>query len=452
MDRSVLWFRRDLRLADHPALASAAAGDRSVVGLFVLDPRLWDTAGDNRRAFLAGCLDELNRAMGGWLVVRTGRPEDVVPAVAAEADADEVWATKDFGPYGQRRDAAVAEALEQAGRRLRLEGTPYAVEPGTVHTKDGGLYRVFTPFYRAWKQVDVAPPGGEVDVSWARGIDREELPEATGTAQTLPAPGEQAAHDRLDAFLAEGVDDYDERRNLVAVDGTSRLSPYVKWGCVHPRQVLDRLGDTKGAESFRSEIAWREFYAEVLWREPESRSRALNEKMRAMPVDTGAEADERFAAWCEGRTGFPVVDAAMRQLVSEGWMHNRMRMVVASFLVKDLHIDWTRGARFFMEHLVDGDLASNQHGWQWVAGTGTDAAPYFRIFNPWSQGEKFDPDGEYVRRWVPELADVAGSGVHEPRERGGGLFAADRGDYPDPIVDHKTEREESLARYQALSS
>ena len=234
-----------------------------------------------------------------------------------------------------------------------------------------------------------------------------------------PEPGEGAAHAALDRFLHTGVGDYAQRRDVPAADATSRLGPYLKFGCLHPRQLLHRLDlDDPEHEMFASQLAWRDFYADVLYAWPESAWQAFNPALADIPVDTGQLADERFAAWCAGRTGFPIVDAGMRQLVAEGFVHNRVRMIVASFLVKDLHLDWTRGARHFLNHLFDGDLASNNHGWQWAAGTGTDAAPYFRIFNPLRQGERFDPDGSYVRRWVPELADLPTADIHAPHASG----------------------------------
>jgi deoxyribodipyrimidine photo-lyase len=265
---------------------------------------------------------------------------------------------------------------------------------------------------------------------------------------TLPRAGEGAALARLDDFLATQAADYADRRDRPADEATTRLSPYLKYGCIHPRTVLARLGRAKSHEKLRSELAWREFYADVLWHTPESARQALQPKMAAMELDTGKRADERFDAWAAGRTGYPMVDAGMRQLSGEAWVHNRVRMIVASFLVKDLHIDWTRGARWFMQHLVDGDLASNNHGWQWVAGTGTDPAPYFRVFNPVTQGKEHDPDGDYVRRWVPELAGVAGAAAHEPWRLAGGLPPG----YPERIVDHAAERLEALSRYESLKS
>ena len=261
------------------------------------------------------------------------------------------------------------------------------------------------------------------------------------TAASLPTPSAAAAEAALDAFVDGPVDRYGATRDLPGVDGTSRLSAYLRFGLLHPRQVLARLDLRRaGHRRFQTEVVWREFYADVLHHRPDSAWASWNTAMADIRLDTGAGADERFAAWCAGRTGYPIVDAGMRQLVAEGWMHNRVRMLTASFLVKDLHLDWTRGARFFMEHLVDGDLASNSHGWQWVAGTGTDAAPYFRIFNPTLQSRRFDPDGTYIRRWVPELAALPDGQVHAPNEPPEG--------YVPPIVDHATERAEALARYR----
>jgi deoxyribodipyrimidine photo-lyase len=437
---TVVWFRRDLRLADHPALVEAARRG-PVLPLFVVDPALWEPAGANRRRFLVGCLASLSDSMDGALVVRTGDPVDVVPQVVREVEAGGVVVSADFGPYGHERDERVEAALGEAGARFERIGSPYAVDPGTVLNQAGDGYKVFTPFYRAWKEVGFPDPVHRPrSIEWISEIHSDAAPDAPRSDADLPTPGEAAAKRRLDAFLRSGVADYGEQRNRPGVDGTSRLSPYLKWGCIHPRQILSRLGRSAGEESFRSELAWREFYADVLLRDPGSAFRNLQPRMDALPVDTDRRARERFAAWQEGRTGFPIVDAGMRQIRAIGWMHNRVRMIVASFLVKDLHLPWERGARHFHHHLVDGDIASNQLNWQWVAGTGRDAAPYFRVFNPVTQGKKFDPDGAYVRRWVPELRDVPRSAIHEPWTLG--LEAPE--DYPPPLVDHARERRVAL--------
>ena len=443
----MLWFRRDLRLADHPALLAALDAADEVVPLFVVDPFLQRTSGRPRLAFLAGCLADLHERTGGALLIRTGTPAEVVAAVAGEVDASTVFATADFGPYGRRRDEAVAAALGAGGRSLVALDSPYAAPPGTVVKADGAPYGVYTPFYRAWSARRLPGPVAEPRrPRWAGGLTGEPVPRAPDLAGTriLP-PGEAAAHQALDRFLDGPVRAYAEGRDRLADDGTSRLSVYLKYGCLHPRQVLDRLGSGAGAVRFRQEVAWRDFYADVLFRRPESARCPLQRPMVAMRYDEGAEADRRFQAWTEGRTGYPIVDAGMRQLRAEAYVHNRVRMIVASFLVKDLHIDPFRGARWFMQHLQDGDLASNQHGWQWVAGTGTDPAPYFRIFNPVRQGREHDPEGRYIRRYVEELAGVAAPAVHEPWTRPGGPPAG----YPAPIVDHAVERREALARYAA---
>jgi deoxyribodipyrimidine photo-lyase len=260
-------------------------------------------------------------------------------------------------------------------------------------------------------------------------------------------PSEDAVWERFDEWAPRAMGDYKDARNNPAVDGTSMLSPYLKFGIVHPRQLLQRLDGSAGSDVFRSEIAWREFYADVLFHQPETTWKNLQPKMDALPIDSGPQAEARFATFCEGKTGFPIVDAGVRQLLGSGWMHNRVRMIVASFLVKDLHLPWQWGAKFFMEHLLDGDVASNTHGWQWTAGTGTDASPFFRVFNPMGQSEKFDPEGEYLRRWIPEIAHLDNKSIHAPWTLG--LLAP--AEYPEPMVDHAAEREEALSRYKAVS-
>ncbi len=442
---SIFWFRRDLRLADHPALAAAA--DRGpVVGLFIRDAELQSRSGAARLAFLRATLADLDASMGGHLVVRTGAPLDVLRAVIAETGAGAVYATDDYAPYGRRRDTEVGEALGADGIEVHYLDSPYVVTPGTILSGSGTPYKVFTPFFKAWKKHGWPAPTGEVDVAWHSGLASESIGEPPETAARLPPAGEAAAWERAEAFLADAVFRYDEARNDPGIEGTSRLSPYLKFGSIHPRQLLDRLGDTRDEDVFRSELCWRDFYAEVLFQRPDSARNAFVAKMAGMELDEGPLADERFAAWANGQTGYPIVDAGMRQLLAEGWMHNRVRMIVGSFLVKDLHLDWTRGARHFMTHLVDGDLASNSHGWQWVAGTGTDASPYFRVFNPIGQSRKFDPTARYLRRWVPEIAHLDDTSIHEPWTCPAGAPAS----YPGPIVDHAAERIEALDRLKRL--
>jgi deoxyribodipyrimidine photo-lyase len=449
---SILWFRRDLRVSDHPALAAAhAAGD--VVPLFVVDPMFTNRAGTPRRAYLARALRHLNGQLDGSIVFRTGDPVDVVPALAAEVGADTVFVSRDFGPYGRRRDGDVAARLRADGRRMRGEGSPYAVDPGTVTKDDGSPYAVFTPFSRRWlslgaprwAQRPATPEVGAVDLIGAPDVPSDGPPDEPTIDAHLPPATADAVHRHWATFVDERLDDYTSRRNLPAVEGTSRMSPALRWGLVHPCELIDDLGPSVAHDRFRTELAWREFYADVLFHHPDSARQNLRGEMNGMPVDTGAAAERRFVAWCHGMTGYPIVDAGMRELLGIGWMHNRLRMIVASFLVKDLHLPWQWGARHFMQHLVDGDLASNSHGWQWVAGTGTDAAPYFRIFNPTTQSEKFDPAGDYIRHWVPELRHLAGASVHQP-----GTSRPDS--YPPPMVDHAAERLEALARYRSVTS
>ena len=412
----------------------------------MLDPALLGPAGAPRTAFLYRCLRALDESMGGRLVVRHGDPVDVVPAVAAEAGAGAVHVSADFGPYGRRRDQAVAAALARSGRRLVGVGSPYAVDPGQVRKQDGAPFQVFSPFYRAWRAHGWPAPadgprssGPTASAPTASPTTRRSTPPCRRPARPRPWPAWTPS---------SPLDDYAEQRDRPAADATTRLSPYLKFGCIHPRTILARLGRSKSHEKLRSELAWREFYADVLWHHPESARQSLQPAMAGMQLDTGKAADERFEAWTEGRTGYPLVDAGMRQLLGEAWVHNRVRMVVASFLVKDLHIDWTRGARWFMERLVDGDLASNNHGWQWVAGTGTDPAPYFRVFNPVTQGKEHDP-GRRLRAPVGAGAGaVAGGAVHEPWKQPGGVPAG----YPERIVDHAAERAEALSRYESLKS
>lgn len=453
---AVLWFRRDLRRHDNPALLAAldaarADGDEQVVALFVLDPVLWDAAGDVRRAWLARSLRALDETLDGALVVRHGDPVALVPEVAAAAGARTVHVAADFGPYGSARDARVAQALAAEGRELVATGSPYAVAPGRVRKGDGTPYRVYTPFFRAWSGHGWRAPAPDPDRWPAWRIEQrgplacDGLPDEPAVSGELPPAGEAAALERWARFRSQALAAYDEGRDRADLDGTSQLSVHLRWGEIHPRTLLADLDDSPGHTVFRKEIAWREFYADVLHQAPDSARTWLDPRFAAMEHDSGADADARFEAWCQGRTGFPFVDAGMRQLLAEGWMHNRVRMVTASFLVKDLHLPWQRGARWFMRQLRDGDLASNQHGWQWVAGSGTDAAPYFRVFNPVTQGLRFDPDGDYVRRYVPELRDLPGAAAHEPWKHP--LLA---GDYPEPVVDHAEEREESLRRFAAL--
>ncbi len=444
---SVMWFRRDLRLADNPALLEACA-DGDVLPLFVLDPALWGPAGPSRRAYLAASLRSLDTSLreggGPGLSVVRGDPVRRVVLAARAVGASRVHAAADYGPYGRQRDEAVAEALAEHGIELVRTGSPYAVAPGRVTNGSGDPYKVYTPFSKAWVEHGWrGPVDAPTGVTWVALDDTTAIPDPPlPEGLALPEAGEAAAGRRWRSFLDERLADYDTDRDRPGIAGTSSMSMHLKWGEIHPRTMLADLAPLRstGAATYRKELAWREFYADVLLARPETAREYLRPEYARMAYD---EPGDQLDAWRRGQTGFPVVDAGMRQLRSTGWMHNRVRMIVASFLVKDLHVEWQHGARHFMHWLVDGDLASNQHGWQWVAGSGTDASPFFRVFNPTTQGRKFDPDAAYVRRWVPELVDV--DDAHDPDEE-----TRRRVGYPLPLVDHAEERRETLDRWERI--
>ena len=431
---AVMWFRRDLRVRDNPALL-AALEEGPTTALFVLDPAIWATAGPARRAWLAA--NVLSLADRIPLTIRHGDPREVVLQVA---DGRRVHVAAETTPYGRRRDAAVAEQVE-----LVATGSPYAVGPGLVRNGSGAPYQVFSAFARAWREHGWSEPAHTPRSPDLEPADSDQaaldlLEEAVAQAPfELPGAGEDAAWRRWRSFRDDGLRDYGDERNRPDHDGTSRLSPYLHLGVLHPRSLLAEVPHTS---TYANELAWRDFYADVLWHEPSSAWSDLKPALEGMTYDDPEDAIE---AWRTGTTGYPIVDAGMRQLMHTGWMHNRVRMITASFLTKDLHVWWPVGARHFLDLLIDGDVASNNHGWQWVAGTGTDASPYFRVFNPVTQGLKFDPQGDYVRRWVPELEHLPGKAAHEPWKSDVGYEK----DYPLRIVDHADERREALERYQA---
>ena len=444
---ALLWFRRDLRLSDHPALASAsgAAGHEGVLACFVLDPRLEASSGRRRLQFLGDSLRQLRDDLDGRLLVTRGKPEKEIPRIANEISASSVHISQDFAPFGQRRDERLRAELDSVP--LVATGSPYLVSPGRVAKKDGSPYQVFTPFFRSWRDAGWRAPARS-GIDSARWIDPSQLrvrqckiPDP-GLALHVVA-GEAAALKQWKSFVDHGLKRYGEDRNRPDLKGTSAMSAHLKFGTIHPRTMvadLDLRG--AGAQTYLRELAFRDFYADVLHNWPASAWQNWNGSFDAIQTDTGAEAKRRFESWKAGETGFPLVDAGMRQLRETGFMHNRVRMIVASFLVKDLHLPWQWGAKWFLDQLVDGDMASNQHGWQWCAGCGTDAAPYFRVFNPTTQAEKFDPSGDYIRRWIPELSDTDDIDLRKGERPQG---------YPAPIVDHGAERAEALRRYQSLS-
>jgi len=467
-ETSVMWFRRDLRVNDLPALAEAAAANRTIP-CFVFDERLL-TRGKfvsaARVGFMLGCLEDLRRSLrelGADLFIRHGRPETVLTELAKETGAGSVHWTCDVSPWAGWRDERVTTALKEAGIVARPHSGSYIVDdPGVIVSGKGTPYTVYSPFFKAWKEVERRPlEDPPAQICSPEGLEPGPMPTVqdlgfdpgSDTGSTSFEPGETAAREAARAYLNGGLSAYADSRNSPA-GGSSRLSPYIRWGCLSPLELEIKLGlrDGRGPGVFRKELAWREFYASVLFNFPEVTKSEFQERYRGT-LDW-QEDEELLEAWKLGRTGYPLVDAGMRELLEDGWMHNRVRMVVASFLTKDLHIDWREGECWFMERLVDGDIASNNGGWQWVTSVGTDPAPYFqRMFNPMTQHERFDPEGDYVRRWVPELRSVPDRHLVRPwlmsdeEQTAAGCRVGS--DYPEPVIDHAEERRIAVERYRA---
>ena len=466
MSKAIWWIRRGLRLADNQALNAALARSDSIVPLFILDPHLLVSpyVGPQRIAFLFAGLRSLNqdlRRLGSCLIIRQGEPVEILAALLSESGATAIYAEEDYSPYARQRDARVRDELPII---LTMGLTVHP--PELVLKKDGQPYTVFTPFSKAWnalpqpQEKDLLPKpmalNTPVDLPSLR------IPDEPTLLDQLPfIPGEVEALRRLKEFTGgeSSVYSYGDRRNRPDVNGTSSLSPYIRFGMLSMRQAVVAAGQAiahapdplsrKSAETWLNELIWREFYLSILYHYPHVRQRSFRPQYDAIIWENDPKA---FEAWCHGRTGYPIVDAAMRQLLQSGWMHNRTRMVAASFLVKDLLIDWRWGERWFMQQLIDGDPASNNGGWQWTAGTGTDAAPYFRIFNPILQSKKFDPHGIYIRRWLPQLITVPDKYIHEPwrmpdeiQEQANCRIGRE---YPWPIVDHAAARKRTLEAYK----
>lgn len=491
MKVALWWLRRDLRLHDNAALNEALESGQAVVPIFVLDPRLVGSnrVGPHRLAFLFGGLRALDadlRARGAPLIIRSGDPLECLTRLCSELRASghepvAIHAEADASPYARARDAHVAAALP-----LKLAGGASLVPPGELVKADGRPYTVFTPFSKAWKArpvlagATVLPPPERLRS--LAGLASQAIPDTPALDPRVPfPPGESEARRRLAAFAAalpsaaprtedllgsRAAGDaqpliyaYAELRDRPDRAATSQLSPYLRFGMLSIREAALAAGAAlaaapdaaarRGAQTWLDELIWREFFQHILHHFPELLGQSFRPRLRAIEW---RQDPEGFAAWREGRTGYPVVDAAMRALAEQGWMHNRARMLVASFLVKDLLVDWRLGERYFMQQLVDGDPAANNGGWQWAAGTGTDAAPYFRVFNPVLQGRRFDPEGRYVRRWLPELAKVPLARLHapwtmSPAEQAAAACRIGR-DYPAPIVDHARARARALAAFR----
>jgi deoxyribodipyrimidine photo-lyase len=463
----ILWFRRDLRLHDHPALTAARAEHEWLVPVFVLDDALLHGrfASAPRVTFMLRCLAELDRelrARGSALVIRRGRPEQTLLELAERSGASAVHWTSDVSPYARARDADVSEALRQAGVTPRPHGGNYVIDVSRPRTSAGEPFRVFSPFFRRWRTVarrdlDPAPralpplPGGIDPGRLPTGPDELGVSAGGTAAQPAAAPGEAAARKALSRWLSEPVSHYAERQNGMARRGTSKLSPYLRWGCLSPAEVEQRAAERgdAGAEAWIRQLCWRDFYAHVLLLFPDNARHEFQPRFRQLRWEGRPE---HLQAWREGVTGYPAVDAGMRELAATGWMHNRARLIVGSFLTKDLHVDWRQGELHFERLLLDGDPAQNNGNWQWIASVGVDPAPpYRRMYNPKLQGERFDPDGAYVRRWVPELERVPAKRLWEPwgmspaEQRQAGCRIGR--DYPAPIVDHAVERRRALERY-----
>ena len=456
---SIFWFRKDLRLQDNEALTSAVlaahqSSNNTVYCVFGFNSQSFEKLEGIRQHSLSESLKDLANSLGGKLNLLAANSHDELAAnlvsACSETGSLEVFAMQSFDPEGIEQQQTVARVLAANGLALALVGSAYAVKPGSVQKLDGLNYRVYTPFYKAWNQLaQVNPIELPKDKAvWGSLKDQSLSINPSKESPIKVIAGEAFALRTFNRFRKRALDEYDEKRNRADLSGTSHLSHALAHGEIHPRTLLSVLGDSNAHEVFRKEIAWREFYADVLHHYPHTVNDYYEPKFKQLKYDTGVEAQKKFAAWCKGETGFPMVDAGMRQLLTEGWMHNRVRMIVASFLVKDLHLEWTWGAAHFEAHLSDFDPASNSHGWQWTAGCGTDASPYYRIFNPILQGLKFDPNGDYVRKYIPELRHLTDSSAHEPWE----VFDGYANGYPTPIVEHSEERNEALARLEEIKA
>ena len=476
LDAGLVWFRRDLRLADHAALAAALKTCRRVHCVFVYDRAILDEligaglTADRRVEFIhaaVGAVDDALRAQGGGLMITNGRAVDSIADLARRLNVDAVFANADYEPYATTRDTEVAQRLAGQGRRLSLFKDHVIFEKAEVMTGGGTPFSVYTPYRNAWLKrlstedsrthsagfESLAPPAGPpLRPTLAQlGFKPTNL-----TDLRLPL-GEDGAKQLLDAFL-ERMDDYRAARDLPALRGPSYLSVHLRFGTVSVRELVRRarLRTSDGAATWLSELVWREFYQMILWHHPHVVDHAFRPEYDRIAWETGARAEEHFRAWCQGRTGYPIVDAGMRQLNQTGYMHNRLRMISASFLTKDLGIDWRWGERYFAQRLNDYDLAANNGGWQWAASTGCDAQPYFRIFNPVTQSRKFDPHGHFIRRYIPEIAHLDDEAIHAPwlassgQQRAAGIAVGP--DYPAPLVDHAVARKGALQRYAAVKT
>lgn len=464
MSVSIVWFRSDLRLSDNPALTKALGSGHTVVPVFVLDEETdgLRPLGAASRWWLHHSLQSLDaslRDLGSRLVLRRGPAEQALAELAAECNAASIFWNRVYDQGSRDRDARLKKSSTARGVMAESFKASLLFEPWEVSTQSGAPFKVFTPFWRACRTLP--PPGNPLPTPkalpapevWPAGDSLADWrllptsPDWTGGLRATWTPGEDGAKTRLTHFLDETLEDYRRARDLPAVEGTSRLSPHLAFGEIGPRQIWHAAatrGFSASAEKFLAEVGWREFAYNLLFHYGDLAQRNFRPEFDAFPW---ADPDDTLEAWRRGRTGYPIVDAGMRELWNTGWMHNRVRMIVASFLTKDLLIDWRIGERWFWDTLVDADLANNATGWQWVAGSGADAAPYFRVFNPVLQGEKFDPKGDYVRHWVPELASLPDTTIHRPWTAS---VAPPVDVYPERIVEHGAARDRALIAFRSL--
>jgi deoxyribodipyrimidine photo-lyase len=469
MKTVIHWFRRDLRVSDNTALSEAAKRAETVIPVFIFEDafRTGPDVGAARLAFLLQSIESLRKnlaELGHALVVRCGKSEEILPQLCKEVGAQAVFANKRYEPYTQKRDERITAALLKIGVGFEQFKDAVVWEETEILNLSGKPYTVFTPYSKAWKAKPIPPPRAKFPArnlkSKIANFKSDALPASPDEigfplTQKIPPGGKRAALELLRKFMAGPIYEYGANRNFPAIDGVSNLSPHLRAGTIGIRTILAELKKARekaapaqfaSCDVFLNELIWREFYTQGLHNFPHVTKGAFRPEYDALKW---SDNQEHFTAWCAGQTGYPIVDAAMRCLNATGTMHNRLRMIVAMFLTKDLLINWQLGERYFMKQLVDGDMAANNGGWQWSAGTGTDAAPYFRIFNPVSQGEKFDAEGKFVRRWIPELKDFPDETIHQPWENP--LLLA-KTNYPQRIVLHEEQREKCLAMFKAVKS
>ena len=460
------WFRRDLRLSDNTALNAAAKAAANVVPVYILsgwkEQHHW--TGPNRQEFLCGCVESLAKnleAVGGKLVIRAGTADEVLEKLAVETQAEAIFFNRDPDPFGRAMEGRVETMAHRLGLAVHAHQDTALHEGGALTSGAGLPYRAYAPYFKAWSRLPKEASGPILRrLQTPPAVRSDELPtlahwKLARTGARLIVPGERAARKRLRAFLGRGsAATYAANRSVPAGQTTSRLSQDLRWGLLSIRELYHACravaDDGEPAvrasmEKFIGELAWRDFNLQVLYHFPRVLDEEFSPAMRGLPWRLARDHQEIFACWCEGRTGFPIVDAGMRQLAATGFMHNRLRMITSMFLTKDLRIHWRDGEAFFMRHLVDGEIASNNGGWQWSAGTGADAAPYFRIQNPWTQSQRFDPQGDYIHEWVPELRDVPFGRLHVPLALAGLRLEKE---YPHPMLDHAAERNRTLQMFQ----